>query len=67
MTEPTFDIESAFIFPNGKRAGRVNIDHKIQICETIQMANLLLVGDPEVRLTNEEIQQLVVCERIYLN
>ena len=67
MTEPTFDIVSVFIFPKGKKAVKVNIEHKIQICETIQMANLSLVGDPEVKLTNQEIQELVISERIYLN
>jgi hypothetical protein len=67
MIEPTFDLNSTFIFPIGNTISKVNISHKIQICNTIQMGNLLLVGDPDVTLTNEQIQALVISERIYLN
>jgi hypothetical protein len=68
MIEPTFEINSAFIFPmGGNTITKVTISHKIQICNTIQMGNLLLVRDPEVTLTNEQIQELVISERMHLN
>lgn len=69
MTEPIFDIRSGFIFPTGtdNSAIKIHLEHKIQICNTIQMGNLLLVEDPNVRLTDKEINKLIISERIYLN
>lgn len=69
MTEPIFDIRSGFIFPisTDNSAIKVHIEHKIQICHTIQMGNILLAGDPNVRLTDKEINKLITSERIYLN
>lgn len=67
MTEPTFNIKSGFIFPKGKNAKIVNINHKIQICETIQMANLSLVSDPDIKLTKKQIISFIICEHIHLN
>lgn len=67
MNEPTFEIVSNFIFPTGKKAREISITHKIQICETIQMGNISLVEDPNVKLTGSDIMELIVCERLYLN
>lgn len=67
MIDPTFDIESVFVFPTGKKARKRMLVSKIHICNVIQMSNIERISDPDLMLSHEQIQELIICERIHLN
>jgi hypothetical protein len=67
MENTTYTIHSEFVFPHARGLHKTNLEHKIEVSETILQGNIITAETLGNNLTHQDIIIMTLNERIYLN